>query len=112
VVKGNPVAFVSVADDGVPKAPPKITKAPAEPVATPKAVKTPDPVVMVDGAKPAPPPIISALAAKTDEDAQVELLEKYTTPPEVPATVSDGVVVAFATEINPPVKLTDDTVPV
>ena len=33
-------------------------------------------------------------------------------PPEVPATVSDGVVVELATEINPPVKVTDVTVPV
>ena len=33
-------------------------------------------------------------------------------PPEVPATVNAGVVLALATEINPPVKLTDVTVPV
>ena len=32
-------------------------------------------------------------------------------PPDVPATVSAGVVVAFATEIIPPVKPTDVTVP-
>ena len=33
-------------------------------------------------------------------------------PPDVPATVKAGVVVAVATEINPPVKLTEVTVPV
>ena len=33
-------------------------------------------------------------------------------PPEVPATVKAGVVVAVATETTPPVKLTDVTVPV
>jgi hypothetical protein len=32
-------------------------------------------------------------------------------PPEVPETVSDGVVVGFATEIMPPVKDTLDTLP-
>ena len=76
VVKGKPVAFVSVPDDGVPKAPPLTTKAPAEPTATPKAVTTPVPVVIVDGATPAPPPIIKAFAANTAEDAHVEALEK------------------------------------
>jgi hypothetical protein len=32
-------------------------------------------------------------------------------PPEVPATVKAGVVVAVATETTPPVKLTEVTVP-
>ncbi len=38
-------------------------------------------------------------------------LEKYGMPPEVPATVNAGVVVAVATETIPPVKLTEVTVP-
>jgi len=40
---GNPVAFVNVPDDGVPKAPPLTTNAPDEPVFTAKAVATPVP---------------------------------------------------------------------
>ena len=46
VVRGNPVALVSVADDGVPSAPPLTTNAPLDPVLTPSAVTTPVPVVM------------------------------------------------------------------
>ena len=76
VVKGSPVAFVKVPEDGVPNAPPFTTKEPAEPTATPKAVTTPVPVVIVDGATPAPPPITRALAAKAPDDAQVVALEK------------------------------------
>jgi len=71
-----PVKFVATPLDGVPSAPPLVTKAPTEPTATPKAVTTPVPVVIVEGATPAPPPIIKAFAAKTDEDAQVVPLEK------------------------------------
>jgi hypothetical protein len=37
---GNPVALVNVPDEGVPKAPPFTTKAPAEPTLTAKAVAT------------------------------------------------------------------------
>ena len=46
VVSGNPVALVSVPDDGVPSAPPLTTNAPLDPVFTPSAVATPVPVVM------------------------------------------------------------------
>jgi hypothetical protein len=38
-------------------------------------------------------------------------LEKYGTPPEVPATVNAGVVVGVATDTMPPVQLTLVTVP-
>jgi len=40
---GKPVALVRVPEDGVPKAPLKVTNAPAEPTLTPRAVKTPVP---------------------------------------------------------------------
>ena len=63
------------------------------------------------GATPAPPPTISALAVSAALLAQVLALEKYGTPPDVPATVSAGMVVAVATLIRPPVKLTLVTVP-
>ena len=76
VERGNPVAFVRVPEDGVPRAPPLTTKAPALPVLTPKAVRTPVPVVVVEGATPAPPPITKALAAKAPEDASVFVAEK------------------------------------
>lgn len=106
---GNPVALVRVPDDGVPKAPLKVTKAPAEPTSTPSAVRTPVPVVVVDGATPAPPPITSALAASAPDDAHVDELEKYGIPPEVPATVRASVPAVVigdpATEINPPVNV-------
>lgn len=111
VDSGRPVTFVSVPLDGVPRAPPLITKDPADPVFTPKAVTTPVPVVMVDGAKPAPPPTINALAVKTAEDAQLVPLLKYGMPPDVPATVNAGVVVGDAIETIPPVQLTEVTVP-
>ena len=44
---GNPVAFVSVPDDGVPNAPLNNTGAPALPILIPKAVCTPVPNVIV-----------------------------------------------------------------
>ena len=40
VLIGSPVAFVRVPDDGVPRAPPLTTKAPADPTLTPRAVAT------------------------------------------------------------------------
>ena len=51
---GKPVAFVSVPDEGVPKAPPLTTGAPAEPTLIAKAVATPvpKPVIPVDKGKP------------------------------------------------------------
>ena len=114
---GRPVQLVNVPLEGVPNAPPFTTKAPEEPVFTPSAVTTPVPVVTVEGAAPAPPPTIKALAVSALELAQAEELEKYGTPPEVPATVSakvpDVVTGEPATEINPPVNdcATDVTVP-
>ena len=48
---------------------------------------------------------------KAADDAQVDAEEKYGIPPEVPATVKAGVVVAVATDTNPPVQLTEVTVP-
>jgi hypothetical protein len=45
------------------------------------------------------------------ELAQVVPLAKYGIPPDVPAIVNAGVVVADATEIMPPVQPTDVTVP-
>ena len=118
VVKGRPVTLVKVPDEGVPRAPPFTTKAPAVPTATPSAVTTPVPVVVVAGAAPAPPPITIALAARAADVAQVDAVLKYGTPPDVPATVSasvpEVVIGEPATEIKPPVKdwATDVTVPV
>ena len=111
LIDAVPVRLVTVPLLGVPKAPPLTTKAPAEPVLTPRAVTTPVPVVIVLGAVPAPPPTTIAFAAKAALDAQADALVKYGTPPLVPATVNAGVVVAVATEIMPPVKLTLVTVP-
>jgi hypothetical protein len=54
----------------------------------------------------APVPLTAA------ELAQVDPLEKYGMPPDVPAIVNAGVVVAVATETIPPVQPTDVTVPV
>ena len=108
VDKGSPVALVRVPLDGVPNAPPLTTKAPAEPTATPRAVVTPVPVVIVDGAAPAPPPTMMALAVRAAEDAHVDALEKYGTPPLVPATVRAKVPLVVIgepeTEIRPPVN--------
>lgn len=39
------------------------------------------------GAAPAPPPITGAFDVSAAELAQVDVLEKYGTPPDVPATV-------------------------
>jgi len=77
----------------------------------PRAVNTPVPVVVVDGAAPAPPPITIAFAANAAELAQVDPLEKYGIPPDVPAIVNAGVDVAVAIDTIPPVQLTDVTVP-
>jgi hypothetical protein len=117
VLIGNPVAFVRVPDEGVPRAPPFTTKAPAEPTFVPRAVTTPVPVVVADGPRPAPPPISSAPEVKTPVEAQVDVLLKYGTPPDVPATVRANVPLLVigepATEIKPPVKVcpTEVTVP-
>jgi hypothetical protein len=48
VVNGRPVTLVNVPLDGVPNAPPLITKAPAEPVFTARAVATPVPRPVID----------------------------------------------------------------
>jgi hypothetical protein len=48
VVKGKPVALVNVPLDGVPNAPLKSTKAPADPVLTAKAVATPVPKPVIE----------------------------------------------------------------
>ena len=83
----------------------------------PKNVKTPVPVVVVAGATPAPPPITSALAASAELVAQVVPLEKYGTPPLVPATVRarvpELVIGEPATETIPPVNdcATEETEP-
>jgi hypothetical protein len=69
------------------------------------------PVAVVAGAAPDPPPIINAFADSNAEDAHVDALEKYTAPPDVPATVNAGVVVAVATLIKPPVNPTEETDP-
>ena len=104
----RPVQCVSVPDDGVPSAPLNVTKAPADPTLMPRAVRTPVPVVVVAGAAPAPPPIIRALAARRADDAHADVLLKYGTPPEVPATVRAkvpaDVIGEPLTEIRPPVK--------
>ena len=63
------------------------------------------------GEDPAPPPFISVLTVHAADDAHVLALPKYGMPPLVPATVNAGVVVGLATDIKPPVKLTDVTVP-
>jgi hypothetical protein len=60
----------------------------------------------------APPPRTTPVDASSAEDAHVDAEEKYGIPPDVPATVSAGVVVGVATEIKPPVKETEVTVPV
>ena len=103
-----PVRFVTVPLDGVPRAPPLTTNAPAVPVFTPNAVTTPVPVVVVLGVAAAPPPSMIALLVSNALVAQVDALEKYGMPPEVPATVKasvpDVVIGEPATEIKPPVK--------
>ncbi len=43
VATGRPVRLVAVPEDGVPRAPLKVTNAPAEPTLTPSAVRTPVP---------------------------------------------------------------------
>ena len=111
LIDAVPVRLVTVPLLGVPKAPPLVTKEPAVPTFVPRAVTTPVPVVVVLGATPAPPPITKAFADKAADDAHVVLLEKYGTPPLVPATVNAGVVVGVATDTMPPVKLTLVTEP-
>ena len=76
LIEAVPVRFVTVPLDGVPRAPPLTTNAPADPALTPSAVTTPVPVVVVAGAAPAPPPITRAFAARAAEVAQVVPLEK------------------------------------
>ena len=109
LIEAVPVRLVTVPLLGVPKAPPLTTKAPAVPTFVPRAVITPVPVVVVLGAAPAPPPIIKAFAAKAADEAHVLALEKYGTPPDVPATVKAKVPLVVTgepdTEIKPPVKL-------
>ena len=94
-----------------------VAKPPVAFALLPRAVTTPVPVVVVAGAAPAPPPKTIALAANAAEVAQVDALEKYGTPPLVPATVRAKVPLDVTgeppTEINPPVNdwATEVTVP-
>jgi len=76
LIDAVPVKFVTVPLNGVPRAPPLTTKAPADPVLFPRAAITPVPVVIVEGAVPAPPPMTSELDASTPELAQVAAPEK------------------------------------
>ena len=71
-----PVRLVTVPLDGVPRAPPLTTNAPAVPVFTPNAVTTPVPVVVVLGVAAAPPPSMIALLVSNALVAQVDALEK------------------------------------
>ena len=86
-------------------------------VGVPRNVKAPAAVVVVDGAAPAPPPMTRALAVRAAEVAQVDELEKYGMPPDVPATVKASVPLVVTgeppTETIPPVKVcaTEETVP-
>ena len=113
-----PVRFVATPLDGVPRAPPLATNAPAVPTLAPNAVTTPVPVVVVAGAAPAPPPMTKAFAVNAADDAQVLAEEKYGTPPDVPATVNARVPELVtgdpATDMRPPVNVcpTLVTVPV
>ena len=63
------------------------------------------------GAAPAPPPSTTAEAVRAPDVAHVDPLEKYGMPPDVPAIVNAGVVVAVAIETMPPVQPTLVTVP-
>ena len=65
-----------------------------------------------EGATPAPPPSTKSPAGSTAELVHVDEDVKYGIPPEVPTTVSAGVVVGVATDTIPPVNETDVTVPV
>jgi hypothetical protein len=60
------------------------------------------------GATPAPPPMTGRFAVKAPEEAHVLLLEKYGTPPLVPATVKASVPLVVigepAMETSPPVN--------
>ena len=88
-----------------------VTRPPAVFTAFAIAVKTPVPVLTVEGATPAPPPTTIAFDVKTPDVAHVDALLKYGIPPDVPATVKAGVVVAVATVMMPPVNPTLVTVP-
>jgi hypothetical protein len=55
---GRPVALVKVPEEGVPSAPPLVTKAPALPTLTPRAVRTPVPGAVADKA-PVPPEVVT-----------------------------------------------------
>lgn len=115
VVNEFPFIEVAVATpkDGVINAGDVVSEMAPDPFTfKPRAVSTPVPVVVVVGAVPEPPPIIMAFAVSKAELAHVEVDEKYGIPPDVPATVNAGVVVGVATDIRPPVKPTDVTVPV
>src|ERR1035441_7726247 len=76
-----------------------------------RACVTVESAAVTVGAAPTPPPSTTPLAVSAPDVAQVDALEKYGMPPDVPASVNAGVVVGVATEIIPPVKPTVVTVP-
>ena len=80
------------------------------PVVVTNSVVLPD-TVPTAGAAPAPPPMTGKFAVSAALDAHVAAPEKYGMPPDVPATVKAGVVVAVPTETSPPVQPTLVTVP-
>lgn len=126
---GKPVALVRVPDEGVPKAPSKVTNAPAEPTFTASAVATfvPSPDIPDDTGSPVQfvntPDVgvpsrgvtrVGEVASTTDPEPVVEAADIAVPLPEripvmVVVSVIAGVVVAVATVPAKPLADTTDT---
>ena len=77
---GRPVAFVRVPDDGVPSAPPLVTKAPADPTLTPRAVTTPVPGTVIESAPVLPEVVTKPLLVRFERVAMFCEVSTFSAP--------------------------------
>jgi hypothetical protein len=89
VDKGRPVALVRVRDVGVPSAPLKVVKAPAEPMLTPKAVATPvpSPEIPVETGRPVALVKVTEVGVPNIGVTKVGEVESTTEPDPVVAVI-------------------------
>lgn len=103
VEMGSPVALVSVPEDGVPKAPLKVTNAPADPTFTPSAVATPVPRPETPVEIGSPVPFVRVIAEGVPRFGVVRVGEVESTMLPVPVTEFESVTPPYVSvPLEPP----------
>ena len=107
VVKGNPLALVNVPEDGVPRAPPFTTKAPADPTLVPKAVATPVPNPEMPVLTGRPVALVRVML-----DGVPKAPEKIVKPPVAPVVLPSAVATPVPRDVIPVPPADGGNVPV